>query len=167
MEVIDYVAILGAVTGTIGAFWHLRNYWYDRPHIRVSLSYALPVGMLMDPLPMISLCAVNTGKRRVRLNGAGFDIEGRQHIPFISGTGTGISETPFPAWLEAGSSHTVYLYLSPLAESLNKHNNGLPPRCAWFRDATDKKYKKKIDRKVFLGWLGGQSSSTSQSHLGR
>jgi hypothetical protein len=151
VTVTDYLAIVGAVTGTAGACWHLRNYWYDRPHIRVTLSFAVPVGMLFDPVPMISLCAVNTGKCRIRLNGAGFDIEGGQHIPFISGTGT--SEAPFPLWLEAGSSHTIYIYLAPLAQSLIRYNNGLAPRYAWFRDATDRKYRKLVDKKLFFSWL--------------
>jgi len=119
MEAMDYVAILGAVTGTVGAFWHLRNYWWDRPHIGVTLKHAVPVGSLARYGLMIALTAVNTGKRRIQLTGAGLDIEGGQYIPFVSGT-IGISEPPLPAWLEGGSSYTVYWFFDPLARSLRE-----------------------------------------------
>jgi hypothetical protein len=149
METIDYVAIVGAVTGTVGAIWHLRNYWYDRPRIRVTLTHALGFGGMERYGRMIAMKAVNTSKRRIYLEGAGLDIEGGQHIPFVNGT-IGLSQPPLGTWLEGNSSHTLYWFLDPLLEGLIEQNGRLPPRYAWFRDATDNKYGTPVDPKLFF-----------------
>ena len=148
----EWLAIVGAVTGCVAACWHLRNWWYDRPHVSVKVAYALTGSSFTGPQHLISLSAVNKGKRKIQLTGAGFEIEDRRNIWFTYSP-LGIPDTGFPQWLEPGSQHTVFFSLPDLVQTLVKDNNGLPPRYAWFKDATDKTYKKAVSGKTFHSWV--------------
>jgi len=125
LGITDWLAIVGAVTGTIGACWHLRNWWYDRPHVNVKVAYALTGSRFTGPQHFLSLSAVNKGKRKIQLTGAGFEIEGCRNIWFTHPP-LGVPEPGFPQWLEPGSQHTVYFSLPDLVQTLVRDNNGLP-----------------------------------------
>jgi len=143
---------VGAVTGTIAASLHLRNWWYDRPHASVKVAYALTGGTFTEPQHLVSLSVVNKGKRRIQLTGAGFEIEAGRTLWFTHCL-PGLPDSGFPQWLDPGAQHTVYFSLPELVNTLVADNRGLPPRCAWFKDATDKTYRKSVSAKAFRSWV--------------
>ena len=152
MGIMEWVAIYGAVIGSISAFLYLRNWWYDRPHIKVKVAYALGGAGVAEPLDFISLSAVNTGKQRVQLTGAGFELEERNNLWFTASP-LGVPQHIFPTNLLPNDKCNVYFSLPELVNTLIKKNRGEAPRAAWFTDTTDKLYKKVIDPAKFLNWV--------------
>lgn len=153
MGITDWLAIVGAVSGTIAAFLHLRNWWYDRPHASVKVAYALTGNKFTGPQHLISLSVANKGKRKIQLTGAGFELEAGRTLWFTH-CPLGLQDSSFPKWLDPGAQHTVYFSLPKLVNTLVTDNQGLPPRCAWFKDATDNTYKESVSAKTFRSWVG-------------
>lgn len=152
MGITEWVSIYGAVIGSISAFLYLRNWWYDRPHIKVKVAYALGGAGVAQPLIFISLSAVNTGKQTVTLTGAGFKLEEHQNLWFTVSP-RGIPQHVFPKDLAPNNKCDVYFSLPELIDTLIEKNRGQAPRSAWFTDATDKLYKKTIDPAIFANWV--------------
>lgn len=152
MGITDWLAIVGAVTGTIAAFLHLRNWWYDSPHASVKVAYALTGSRFTGPQHLISLSVVNKGKRRTQLTGAGFELEAGRTLWFTH-CPLGLPNSGFPTWLEPGAQHTIYFSLPELVNTLATDNHGLPPRSAWFKNATDKTYGKSVSGNAFRSWV--------------
>ena len=57
MEFTQWVAMYGAVIGTIGALGHFRNWWYDHPHISIRVSFALAGNQFTGPQSLITVSA--------------------------------------------------------------------------------------------------------------
>jgi len=153
LGIMEWVAIYGAVIGSISAFLYLRNWWYDRPHIKVKVAYALGGAGVTEPLDFISLSAVNTGKQTVQLTGAGFELEEGRNLWFTASP-PGIPQHAFPTDLAPNNKCDVYFSLPELVNTLIEKNKGQTPRSAWFTDATNKKpYKKAIDPAIFSNWV--------------
>ena len=151
MELTDWVAVYGAVIGSISAFLYLRNWWYDRPRIKVSVAYAMGTGSLMG-LHMIKLTAINTGKQTAYINGAGFELQGRRNIWFTVSPPR-IPQPMFPKELLPNNNCDVYFLLPELVNSIVEENGGQIPVAAWFTDVTGKPYKKAIDPDLFSNWI--------------
>ena len=154
MGIIECVALYGAVIGTIGACWHLRNWWYDRPHIDVKVAYALTESKFTGTQHLIALSTVNRGKQTIQLTGAGFEVEERRNVWFMASPLV-MPEQGLPHELRPNTEHTVYFSLPDLVTTLVEENKGQAPRCAWFRDATGKVYKKGVDQRAFHSWVQG------------
>jgi hypothetical protein len=152
LEITEWLAIVGAITGTVSTLLHLRNWWYDRPHASVKVAYALTANGFAGPQHLVSLSVVNKGKRRIQLTGAGFEIEAGRTLWFTR-CPPGLPDSGFPKWLDPGSQHTVYFSLPELVKTIVTDNHGLPPRYAWFKDATDKTYRKSVNVRAFRSWV--------------
>ncbi len=150
LGIMEWVAIYGALIGSISAFLYLRSWWYDRPHIKVNVSYGMGTGGLAG-LHLISLTAVNTGKQVVYINGAGFELEERRNLWFTAAP-PGIPQPVFPKELPPNNECKVYFLLQELVNTLIEKNRGQSPRSAWFTDATGRLYKKAVDAAIFSNW---------------
>jgi hypothetical protein len=153
VELTDWVAIYGAVIGSISAFLYLRNWWYDRPRIKVSIAYAMGTGSLMG-LHMIKLTAINSGKQTAYINGAGFELRDHRNIWFIDSP-LGIPQPMFPKELVPNNNCDVHFLLPDLVNRLVEENGGQTPVAAWFIDVTGKYYKKPVDQDLFSNWVKG------------
>jgi hypothetical protein len=151
LEITDWVAIYGAVIGSISAALYLRNWWYDRPHIKVEVAYAMGFGAFVNK-HLISLSAINTGKQTVYISGSGFQVQENRNIIFIDSP-QGMPQPKFPVELLPNNKFTIYFSIPELAKALIEENNGQLPLTAWFTDATDKYYKEKINPINFHSWI--------------
>ena len=160
LGIMEWVAVYGAVIGSISAALYLRNWWYDHPHIKVNVSYGMGTGGLAG-LHLISLTAVNAGKQAVYINGAGFELEEHRNIWFDVSP-PGIPQPVFPKELPPNNKCDVYFLLPEIYKVLVEENRGRPPLAAWFTDATGKYYKKTVNPAIFINWLklaGGQPAA--------
>ncbi len=151
MGIMEWVAIYGAVIGSISAFLYLRNWWYDRPHIKINVSYGMGTGGLAG-MHFISLSAVNTGKQAVYINGAGFEVREHRNVIFTDSP-QGMPQSKFPKELLPNNKFDVYFSLPELVKVLAEENRGQLPLAAWFTDATGKYYKKTINPTIFSNWV--------------
>jgi hypothetical protein len=147
----EWVAIYGAVIGSISAAMYLRNWWYDRPHIKVNVSYGMGTGSLTG-MYLIILSAVNTGRQTVYINGAGFELQEHRSVLFTDSP-QGVPQPKFPKELLPNNKFDVYFSLPELVKVLVEGNRGQLPLAAWFTDATDKYYKKAINPAIFSNWV--------------
>ncbi len=151
LEVTEWVAIYGAVIGSISATLYLRNWWYDRPHIKVKVTYGMGVGSLAS-MHFITLSAVNAGKQTIYINGAGFEIQEHRNIIFTDSP-QGIAQPKFPIELLPNNKFDIYFSLLDLVNVLVEENDRKIPLTAWFIDATGKYYKEKINPINFNNWI--------------
>jgi len=123
MELKDWVAVYGAVTGTAALLLNAGKAWRERPHLRLSCylarragNYLVPYDMSIDvpdegrydESPMIAFEVVNDGGVPVVVHSVGGELSnGRLFLlerAFFHGRPSG---TRFPLKLEAGESVIV------------------------------------------------------------
>ena len=147
-----WLSVYAACVATIGALWQIRIWWNDHTHIKVTTNFAIAPGGVTGSEILITITAVNSGRLSVYMEGAGFVIEGGlQLLPREGMAGT--PNSPLPCDLLPGRRLTVYIPAQILLSSLIEDNHGLPPREAWFRDATGKEYVKRVNPNHFKSWV--------------
>lgn len=139
LSVSELVAVYAAFVATISIALHVRNWWLDRPHVKVTASYALTTGLFGNE-ELVEVSAINKGRQPVDLEQAGFLIENRQRLVVLEAP-RGLPQPRWPYRLVPGSKHSVYFSIADVREALGERNYGLAPRAAWFRDVTGKVYR--------------------------
>ena len=149
MSLFEGLAVWGAVVGTLGAVWQIRNWWLDRPLVRVETSAAI----LTSPwLIHVSITAVNTGRQSAQLEECGFELEENYHLVYM-GSPALMPGVQLPHELASGRKAVAYFNAGELAVDLAKNNRSQSPRRAYFRDATGRTYTRRVKANVFQSWL--------------
>ena len=158
MSLFEGLAVWGAVVGTLGAVWQIRNWWLDRPRVRVETTAAILTGPWVI---QISITAVNTGHQSAHLEECGFELEEKRHLVYLGSTEL-MPGVQFPHELGPGRKAVAYFNATGLAAELAKHNRSRSPRRAYFRDATGRIYSARVKADAFQSWL-----RTAQEELER
>ena len=137
----NLVAWYGAVISTFSLFFVYLNFLRDKSAIEVKISQGIPIYGNQLGETIITITAINIGRRPVTLTGAGFELENGRQIVIMEPSGLS-----FPCDLLEGKSVQTWVDQDGIFKDVIRE--GTKIRCAWFRTATDKKYKARFKIKM-------------------
>ena len=145
MTIIFWVAIWGAICSTILGIIRIIEFRQSYAIIRVRGTIAYPVyGGNLSRDAHLCLTAINKGKRKMKLEGAGLTLSDKRTIPFM----TDIFQNRFPKDLDENDSCSVFFNISEIQNTL-KDEPKLTVVKGWFRNKIGSYHYCKIPQKYF------------------
>jgi len=141
-----WVAIWGAICAKVLGIIRIIEFRQSRAIIRVkvTIAYLFYEGTLSKDAHLC-LTAINKGRRKMKLAGAGLTLSNKKTIPFM----TDIFQNRFPKDLDENDSYSIYFRISEIQNAL-KDEPELKVVKGWFRDKTgDHHYSPEIPQKYF------------------
>jgi len=148
------IAIWGAVTGSLASVVTLLAYRRDRAHLVVTCSNSVIFNSTWSSGPLVAIDAVNTGRRPIRVESAGFIAEGspREELATFGDLQT------FPKTLTEGEKVSVQVKLESLYEQSIGVGKGRPT-IAYYRDSTGRLHKTKVPETVLARVVGAAAGN--------
>ena len=140
-----WVAIWGAICATALGIIRIIEFRQSHAIVRVKVTIAYPIyGENVDKEAQLCLTAINKGRRKMKLEGAGLTFSDKGTIPFI----TDIFQNKFPKDLDENDSYSIFFRISGIQSAL-KGQPELRVTKGWFRDKIGGYHYCKIPQKYF------------------
>jgi hypothetical protein len=148
IEMVENIAIYGAVVSTIALGWNIYKYFQEKPKIKVDVKLGAIIykkSGVGETKLIISI--VNKGGKSIYLSSSGLRSGGDNF--------QNLSSNDLPCELKSGCSHDEFFDVKKLKRD-REYDFG------WYRDATGKMYKSKSIKKKINNYFKSEKESTKE-----